>query len=190
MPAIIEFFFDIGSPYTYLASTQMAALAARTGVPVRWRPFLIGGVFKAIGNTAPANVVAKGAHMLVDLKRWAAHYGIPFQFSPLFPVNSLLPMRALTTYADEELPEAAHRVFRAYWVESRDPSDRAVLTDVLGEQALRDAEDPVVKARLRANTDEAVARGAFGAPTFFVGDEMFFGNDRLQFVEAAAKATR
>lgn len=183
----ILFFFDIGSPYTYLASTQLAALEARTGAPVVWRPFLLGGVFKAVGNIIPANIQGKGPHMLVDLQRWADHYGVPWRFSSRFPVNSLLAMRALSGLPEEQIPEAAARLFRATWVEDRDVADPAVLVELLGAEAVARAEDPAVKARLRASTEEAVARGAFGAPTFFWGDEMFFGNDRLQFLEEAVR---
>lgn len=183
----IEFFFDIGSPYTYLASTQLEGLSARTGAGVRWRPFLLGGVFKAVGNVMPANIQGKGPHMLVDLQRWADHYQVPWSFSPFFPVNSLLPMRALAGLPQDEIPAAATAIFRAYWVEGQNPSDPAVLSGLIGAEAVARADAPEVKNQLRANTEEAVARGAFGAPTFFVGDQLFFGNDRLHFVEEAIR---
>jgi len=185
----IEFFFDIGSPYTYLSATQIAALEQRTGQAVRWRTFLLGGVFKSVGNLMPAQVQGKAEYMLRDLHRWADRYGVPFSYSPFFPINSLLPMRALTALSDAERPEAALRVFRAYWAEGRNPSIPEVLTELVGAEAVARAESPEIKAALRANTDEAVARGVFGAPIFFVGDEMFFGNDRMDFVEEAALRT-
>ncbi|MCB9760534.1 MAG: 2-hydroxychromene-2-carboxylate isomerase [Alphaproteobacteria bacterium] len=187
MPQDIEFYVDVASPYTYLATTQVASLAERTGAAVRWRPFLLGGVFKATGNTPPATLPARARYMLQDLYRWAADYGVPFNFPAAFPVNSLTAMRALTSLDADALPQATARMMTAYWVEGRDPSDPAVIADVLGADALAAAADPAVKAALRAHTDRAIERGAFGAPTFFVGDQMFFGNDRLHFVEAAAR---
>lgn len=186
-PNTIEFFFDIASPYSYLASTQVEGLSARTGAAVRWRPFLLGGVFRAVGNTPPVALAARQPYLLKDLYRWAAHYGVPFNFPSFFPVNSLVPMRALAGLPEAEVPAAAAALFRAHWAEERDPSDAAVLTDLLGAERVALASAGEVKAALRETTDEAVRRGAFGAPTFFVGDEMFFGNDRLHFVEAAAR---
>lgn len=184
----IEFFFDIGSPYTYLASTQIAALEERSGQSVTWRTFLLGGVFKSVGNQMPATVQGKAEYMLKDLHRWADRYGIPFSFSPYFPINSLLPMRALTGMSDEERPEAALRIFRAYWAEGLNPSIPEVLTGLIGAEAVARAESPEVKAALRANTDDAVSRGAFGAPTFFFQGEMYFGNDRMMFLEDAIQS--
>lgn len=186
MPRTIEFFFDFASPYTYLAATQIEAVAQRAGAELIWRPFLLGGVFKSVGNAPPAVLAPRGAYMLQDLGRWARFYGVPLRFPSTFPVNSLLAMRALQGMSRAERPAAAHRVFHAHWVEDRDISDPAVLTPLLGEAALARANDPEVKDRLRRTTEEAVTRGAFGAPTFFVGETMFFGNDRLQFVEQAA----
>lgn len=186
-PTSIEFFFDIASPYSYLASTQVDALAARVGVPVRWRPFLLGGVFRAVGNQPPVALAARQPYLLKDLTRWAAHYGVPFDFPSFFPVNSLVPMRALAGLPEAAVPAAAAALFEAHWALGRDPSDAAVLSELIGAEAVARASDGTVKAALRETTDEAVQRGAFGAPTFFVGDEMFFGNDRLHFVEAAAR---
>ena len=185
--ATIEFFFDVASPYTYLATTQIDAVGARAGATVRWRPFLLGGVFRATGNQPPAAVASRQPWLLRDLFLWAEHYGVPFQFPACFPINALLPMRAIAGFDEAEIPAVAARIFRAYWVDGQDPSDPAVLTALLGEEAVARASAPEVKERLRQNTDEAVARGAFGAPTMFIGDQMFFGNDRLHFVEAAAR---
>ena len=186
----IEFFFDIGSPYTYLAATQIAGLEQRTGQSVAWRTFLLGGVFKSVGNLMPAQVQGKAEYMLRDLHRWADRYGVPFNFSPFFPINSLLPMRALTAMSDAERPEAALRIFRAYWAEGLNPSVPEVLTELIGAEAVARADDAQVKATLRASTDEAVSRGAFGAPTFFFQGELYFGNDRMMFLEDAVMAAR
>jgi 2-hydroxychromene-2-carboxylate isomerase len=183
----IEFFFDIVSPYSYLASHRIDAVGARAGLPVRWRPFLLGGVFKATGNDMPARVPARGAYMLRDLDRWADRLEIPFQFPSFFPCNSLIPMRALTWLPEEERREAAQRIFHAHWAEARNPQDIELLAELLGRQPVVGAGEPEVKARLRQTTDEAVARGAFGAPSIFVGDQLFFGNDRMELVEDAAR---
>ncbi|MBK8170184.1 MAG: 2-hydroxychromene-2-carboxylate isomerase [Sandaracinaceae bacterium] len=190
----IEFFFDIGSPYSYLAATQLDAVSKRTGVPVEWRPFLLGGVFKASGNDMPARVAAKGVYMFKDLSRFAMLYGVPFKFSSRFPLNTLRTQRALTgtmlTQGADAMQRLAQALYRQYWVEDQDVSAdevivrTAVSVGLDGAAIVGGADQSAAKDRLRADTDEAVKRGAFGAPTFFVGDEMFFGNDRLVLLEA------
>lgn len=195
----IEFFFDIASPYSYLASTQIEDLEADTGLPVEWRPFLLGGVMKATGNSPPAQVQAKASYMLTDLNRWAERYGIPLEMPSTFPINSLTTQRALLALDELDvgsLPEFAGALYRAYWSEDVDVSEPDRIAQVAdnhglpGPQIVGETDKPAIKDRLRANSDEAVEKGAFGAPTFFVGDEMFWGNDRLDFVrEAAERAT-
>ena len=182
--ATIEFFFDIASPYTYLAATQMAAVSERTGADVRWRPFLLGGVFKATGNAPPAMVPARGRYLMKDLYRWAAMYDVAFSFPANFPVNSIVAMRALQSIPESERPAPALSLFRAYWADNANPTDPAVIAEHLGAEALQAATSQPVKDALRAASDEAVERGAFGAPTFFVGEQMWFGNDRLPLVES------
>ncbi len=190
----VEFFFDYSSPYSYLAATQMEGLAARTGASVLWRPFVLGAVFKAAGNTPPAAVAAKVPYLLKDLQRWASHYDVPFRFASRFPVNAIKALRLTLTAEAQGADKAASvalAAFRALWVEDRDitalPELHAIAAaaGLDAERALREIEDPAIKDRLREYTDGAIRRGAFGAPTFFVGDEMFWGDDRLQFVEAA-----
>jgi 2-hydroxychromene-2-carboxylate isomerase len=194
--ATIEFFFDVASAYTYLAATQVDAAAAEAGVEVEWRPFLLGGVFKSVGNSMPAAIAPKAAFMLADLNRWAVDYDVPFEFPETFPINSIAPQRALTALykSDRDLmKQLAHELLNRYWVEGKDVSQPDELlaaaeavgadTDELGA-AIADQE---VKDALRDLTAEAVKRGAFGAPTFFVGDEIFFGNDRLAHAIRAAK---
>jgi 2-hydroxychromene-2-carboxylate isomerase len=193
----VEFFFDVGSPTAYLAYTQLPALAAACDAQVVWRPMLLGGVFKATGNVSPVTVPAKGRWMNDDLQRWARHYGVTLVFNPHFPINTLTLMRGAVGTQMRE-PGAFRRyldvVFAAMWREPRNLGDPAVLADALRDGGLDPARvaalaaDPEVKAKLIANTDEAVARGAFGAPTFFVDDEMFFGQDRLSFVREALAA--
>jgi 2-hydroxychromene-2-carboxylate isomerase len=194
MNRTVEFFFDVGSPTTYLAYTQLPAIAASRGAQVAWRPMLLGGVFKATGNASPVSVPAKGRWMADDIRRWARRYGVPFAFNPHFPINTLTLMRGAVGMQMRE-PDAFLRyldvVFAAMWREPRNLGDPAVAADVLRDGGIDPARVaalaalPEVKAQLIANTDEAVARGAFGAPTFFVGDEMFFGQDRLEFVREA-----
>jgi len=193
----IEFFFDFGSPTTYLAHTQLPRIARETGAALQYRPMLLGGVFKATGNTSPVTVPAKGRWMGQDIARWAKRWGVPFTFNPHFPINTLTLMRGavgLQMRQPASFTRYVDAVFQAMWVTPRNLGDAAVLAATLTEAGF-DAEafvalvgDPEVKARLVANTEEAVARGAFGAPSCFVGDQLFFGQDRLDFVREAATA--
>ena len=193
--ATLEFFYDFTSPYTYLASTQVEAVAARAGAAVRWRPFLLGGVFKATGNRAPLETPAKGRHMLVDLQRWAHRLGVPLRFPGTFPIPTVLALRcALAAEAQGKLVPFSKAVFQAAWVDEQDIASPEVLAGLADDLDLDGAAlvaaAPGYKEALVRNTAEAVERGAFGAPTFFVGEELFVGNDRLDFVEAALKAAR
>jgi 2-hydroxychromene-2-carboxylate isomerase len=197
MSKTIEFFFDFGSPTTYLAHTQLPRIAREAGADLIYRPMLLGGVFKATGNASPVTVPAKGRWMGQDIARWARRWGVPFTFNPHFPINTLTLMRGaagLQLRRPQEFARYVDAVFQAMWVAPRNLGDAPVLTAMLAEAGF-DAEaflalvaDPDVKARLIANTDEAVERGAFGAPSCFVGDELFFGQDRLDFVREAAAA--
>ena len=175
----IEFFFDVGSPYSYLAAAQMPGLAADTGLPVVWRPILLGGVFKGSGNQAPISVPSRGPYLAKDLARCSAQLGVAFRMPSRFPLNTLQPMRLLAGMPDAELPDAAMRLFRAYWFDDMDISNQEVLAGLFGVAAASRASDEAVKQKLKDTTEEVVRRGAFGAPTLFVGDEMFFGADRI-----------
>jgi len=198
MPAqTIEFLFDFGSPTTYLAHTQMPQLAADTGARIDYVPMLLGGVFKATGNQSPVLVPAKGRWMGGDLVRFARRYGVPFTFNPHFPINTLTLMRGavgLQMRQPDRFMRYVDAVFHALWVEPVNLGDATVLAATLGAAGFDAAQfqalvsDPEVKAKLIANTEAAVARGAFGAPTCFVGQQMFFGQDRLDFVREAATA--
>jgi 2-hydroxychromene-2-carboxylate isomerase len=183
------------SPYSFLADSQVPALVARSGAELVYRPFFLGGVMNATGNSPPASVPAKGKYMSADIARWLRRYGLELKFNPHFPVNTLKAMRgALVALEDAEVFPIYHRaMFQAMWRDEKNLADEAVLGAVIRAAGL-DADailgriaEPAVKERLKANTDEAVARGAFGAPSFFVGDEMFFGNDRLDFLAEALK---
>jgi 2-hydroxychromene-2-carboxylate isomerase len=195
-PETIEFFFDLGSPWTYVASTQIDGLAARTGAVIRWRPFLLGGVFKATSNKSPflEPVQNKLDHQRADMAAWIEHYGIPFNFPSRFPPDTLRAMRgAVAAEKFGRLVSYARAGFRAYFVDGEDISEEAVVMRLASRAGL-DADDfrklltdPGVKETLKQDSNEAVARGAFGAPTFFWRDRMFFGNDRLALLEAFIK---
>ena len=196
MSSKLEFFFDYGSPFSYLADTQLSALAERTGAEIAYRPMLLGGVFKATGNQSPAlePVESKRAYGGRNMRRWVARYEIPFQGNPHFPINTLLLMRTCVAAQKAGVFDTFHRVvYPAFWAQGFDLGDPDVIAKLLrgadlDPAPLREgAADPAVKDELRANTEEAVSRGAFGAPTFFVGEEMFFGNDHLSFVEEALR---
>ena len=190
----VEFFFDVGSPTTYLAWTQLPALCAQAGAELVYRPMLLGGVFQATGNVSPVTVPAKGRYMEADMARFARRYGVPFAMNPHFPINTLTLMRGaagVQLRAPARLDDYLRGVFHAMWVEGLNLNDPAIAAQALGAAGFDPAEvigwthDAEVKAGLRATTEEAVARGVFGAPTMFVGGEMFFGQDRLDFVREA-----
>ena len=190
----LEFFYDFVSPYSYLASTRVEAEARRAGGTVRFRPFLVGGVFKATGHEGPRAVPAKLAHMWTDLERWARRLGVPLARPATFPVLTVLPLRAaLAAEGAGGLVPFTHALFRAYWVEGRDVSRPEVVAEAASGAGLDGpalvAAAPAHKEALARQTQEAIDRGAYGAPAFFVGDEMFVGNDRLDFaLEALAAA--
>jgi 2-hydroxychromene-2-carboxylate isomerase len=172
----------------------MPRIAARTGATIAYRPFLLGGVFKATGNRSPIEIPSKGAWIMTDFARFAARYGVPLGIPASFPLNSLNLMRgAIAAELQGRLIPYSDAVYHAIFAEQRNMEDPIVIAAVLRAAGF----DPAammaaigtaeVKDRLRANTEEAIARGAFGAPTCFVGGAMFFGQDRLDFVEEAAR---
>ncbi|CAJ0858230.1 2-hydroxychromene-2-carboxylate isomerase [Ralstonia sp. LMG 32965] len=190
----VEFFFDVGSPYSYLAYHQLPKIAQATGAEIVWRPMLLGGVFQATGNSSPATIPAKGHYSNVDLERWAKHFGVPIQQNPHFPINTLQLMRGavgMQLRSDAEFHRYLAAIFSAMFEHPRNLGDLQELAAVLEAAGISPAlmlelvQDDRIKQTLRKTTEEAVARGVFGAPTFFVGDEMFWGQDRLHFVEAA-----
>ena len=195
MQPIVEFFFDYGSPFSYLADTQLASLSQRTGATLRYRPMLLGAVLKATANSSPMAVPAKGAYMGRELERWAKRYGVPFAPNPFpFRSNTLRLMRGATASQRLGTFEPYHRaVFDAAWGNPQDLGEETVFQRLLvgavidPERLLRAIDEEDTKTALRKTTDEAVERGVFGAPTFFVGEEMFWGNDRLDWVEQALR---
>jgi 2-hydroxychromene-2-carboxylate isomerase len=195
-PPTVEFYFDYGSPFSYLADTQLQGLAARAGASIIHRPMLLGAVLKATGNSSPMTVPAKARYMGHELERWATRYGVRFQPNPFpFLRNTLRLMRgAVASRAHGVFDRYHHAVFAASWADALDLGDDGVFRAVLGragvdaDELIRSIDEQGTKDALRRATQEAVERGVFGAPTFFVGDEMFWGNDRLDWVEHALGA--
>ncbi len=194
MSKSVEFYFDFGSPTSYLAYTQLPGICAESGAELVYRPVLLGGVFQATGNASPIAVPAKGRYTLIDMSRFARRYGVPMKMNPHFPINTLTLMRAATGVQlrqPERFEALLACVFKGMWVDALNLGDPAVLGPLLAEagfnpQALLAlTAEQEVKDALKANTEAAIKRGMFGAPTFFVGNEMFFGQDRLDFVREA-----
>ncbi|QFG31573.1 2-hydroxychromene-2-carboxylate isomerase [Pseudomonas umsongensis] len=191
MSKTVEFYFDLGSPATYLAYTQLPKICEQTDSQLVYVPILLGGVFKATGNASPATVPAKGRYMFIDLDRYAKRYGVPLKINPHFPINTLVLMRAVTGMQmrhPERFAAFVDCMFKALWIEGRNLNDPATVGAVLSENgfdpeeilALSAEED--VKSALKDTTEKAVQRGVFGAPSMFVGEQLFFGQDRLDFV--------
>ncbi|KAB0498369.1 2-hydroxychromene-2-carboxylate isomerase [Pseudomonas moorei] len=191
MSKTVEFYFDLGSPATYLAYTQLPKICERTGSQLTYIPILLGGVFKATGNASPATVPAKGRYMFQDLDRYARRYGVPLKFNPHFPINTLMLMRAVTGIQlrhPERFAAFIDCLFKALWVDGRSLDEPATVAAVLTENGFDPNEvlalttDEQVKAALKDNTEKAVQRGVFGAPSMFIDNQLFFGQDRLDFV--------
>ncbi len=190
-----EFYFDFGSPNAYLAYRVLPAIEARTGTRFVHVPVLLGGIFKATNNQSPvqafAHVPSKLAYEQREMQRFIARHGLAeFQMNPHFPVNTLLIMRgAVAADLDGRLAPYEEAVFRRMWAEAKKMDDPEVVRAALDESGLDGArllartQDPDVKQALLAATERAVARGVFGLPAFFVGDELYFGKDRLRDVE-------
>ena len=195
MTKTVEFYYDYGSPAAYLAWTQMPALCAEHGAEMISCPVLLGGIFKATGNQSPVVIEPKGAWMFDDLERHAARYGVPFAQNPYFIINTLPLMRgAMWARANGRLAAYDKVMFDAIWVNQKDMNDVAVIGQVLGEGGFDAAEvvaavqEADIKAELISATEAAVSKGLFGVPTVIVGDEMHFGQDRLDWVARALAA--
>lgn len=195
MPKTVEFFYDFTSPTAYLAWTQLPAIVKRTGARLVYRPMFLGGVMQATENRPPGTVKPKAKWMAQDLQRFAKRYGVPYAPNPHFPMLTLMVQRAAVGWLDRpDFDAYLAAIFNAAWRDSKNIADKAALAEVLSAAGFDPAdffaaaENPANKEKLKANTDEAVSRGAFGAPTFFIGEEMHFGQDRLDFVEEALRA--
>jgi 2-hydroxychromene-2-carboxylate isomerase len=196
----LDFYFDCSSPWTYLAFHAIQPLAAELGAEIAWKPILVGGVFNAVNQTVYDSRAKpnprKQTYMLKDLGDWARLYGLAIVFPPkVFPVNSVKCMRGAVVALDEDkLVAYTTAAFEAYWGDDLDIAREEVLAEIAARAGLErqhffsSIETDACKARLRANTDELIARGGFGSPTIFVGEQMFFGNDRLPLVRAALES--
>ena len=192
---MIEFWFDFGSPAAYLAWTQLDRIREKTGREIDMKPMLLGGVFKSTGNATPVAVPAKGAWMMKDLGRHAARYGVTIAMPPGFPLNTLHFMRAVVALeGDERQADFIKTIYEAMFARGEAMGEIEVIGKVLADAGFDPSEimamtqDEAVKEKLKANTEAAVAKGVFGAPTFFVGGEMHFGQDRIEWVIDAANA--
>jgi 2-hydroxychromene-2-carboxylate isomerase len=189
-----EFWFDFGSPAAYLAFTQLQKLENETNSTAVYRPMLLGGVFQATGNHSPATIPAKGSYIFGDFNRFAKRYGVPFNSNPHFPINTLLLMRGaigMQQLHPDQFLDYCRAVFQAIWIDALNMNDPATVGAVLhkagfdAQKLMAIANDQVAKDALKESTTEAVTHGVFGAPTFFVGNQMFWGQDRLDFVKEA-----
>jgi 2-hydroxychromene-2-carboxylate isomerase len=189
MPAPnFDFFYDLGSPYSYLASTQLSGIEQRTRARPRLVPITLGGLRKSTGHQIPPPMQLM--YMSQDTARWAKRYGVRMQIPQAFPISTIKALRACVA-ADRigRQPEAMRALFHTYWAEGQDISDASVIENSLGAAGLDGkalaaaTEEQEIKDLLRRNTELALARGVFGVPTIFVGERSFWGNDRLEFVE-------
>lgn len=185
----LEFWFEFGSTYSYLSAARVGALAAEAGVEVSWEPFLLGPIFSSQGwGDSPFNIYpAKGRYMWRDMERISGERGVPFEKPSTFPRNGLLAARvACLAKSEAWMPEFARSVFKANFAGDRDISDEAVIAEILhslvhsGEDLIKHSRAPENKQSLREQTERAAALGIFGAPSFVVGGELFWGDDRLE----------
>lgn len=190
----VEFYFDLGSPYSYLAYYRLLQMAERQEIQIVYKPILLGGVFKATGNRSPIEIPVKGVYSILDMQRWSEYYHIPMQMNPHFPMNTLTLMRILTGVQLlhlEKFEQVLKLLFDAMFGTPQNLNEPTVLAEVLKpsgfsvEDIMSIVQSDVVKQKLITETEQAIQRGIFGAPTFFVGDEMYWGQDRLHFVEQA-----
>ena len=197
MAKTFDYYFDFGSLASYLAHTQMDKIKAETGATPNYLPMLLGGVFKATGNVSPASVPAKGKYIFVDFKRFADSYGVSLETNPYFPIITTTLMRMLTGLqmrSDARMHEFMDVIFKAIWVDALNLNDPEVLTSILTKAQFDPAEllalanEQATKDKLKDVTTQAVERGVFGAPTFFVGTQMYWGQDRIEQLKLALKS--
>ncbi len=191
MSKTVEFWFDYGSPTAYVGHWRLKEVARRTGAAIDLRPMLLGAVFQATDNHTPVQIVPKGKWMFWDLENYAERHGIPFVMNPYFIIITLPLMRgALVAERRDELERYTDVMFNAVWRDGLDMGDPKVIGETLTKSGFEagdyfaGVQDQVIKDELKSRVDQAVSKGVFGAPTFFVGDKMWFGQDRLDWVEA------
>lgn len=189
MSKTVEFLFDIVSPASYFAWHVVPKIAAAAGADIVYTPVFLGGIMQASGNRPPGTVAAKGTWMRKDFARWAKIYGLDYRVNSVFPQNTIGAMRGMIALADDPVFRAyGDALFRAMHAVDREIQDPAVMAEILTpldldpQEFLARISDQAIKDKLKANTEDAVARGVFGAPTFFVGGEMHFGQDRMWMV--------
>ncbi|RZG47053.1 2-hydroxychromene-2-carboxylate isomerase [Acinetobacter wuhouensis] len=190
----VEFYFDFGSPYSYVGFYRIQQIATQHQAEIIWKPMLLGGVFKATGNSSPMAVPAKARYSMIDLGRWSKLWNIPVQMNPYFPINTLNLMRLITAvqlYQPENFQKVLQGLFDAMFGQPKNLNDMNELVTLAQSLELDINQvqtwlaDDQVKNQLKQVTEEAIERGVFGAPTWFVGDEMYWGVDHLHFVERA-----
>lgn len=189
----VDFFFDYSCPYAYLASTQIEALCARTQAQLSWKPMLLGGIFKELGsaqNQAHSMSAQKAQHNANDMRRWAELWQVPLSMPASHPMRTVDALRATLATPIEHRANVIHSLYKTYWVDNLDITDPKVIAASLSRagvdgNAIVSSIDQSIKDLLKKNTDEALARGVFGAPSVFVGEEMYWGQDRLWMVERA-----
>ena len=197
MSHTVRFFHDFSSQFSYLATTQIEAVCARHDAKLLWHPMLLGGVFKALGGpVVPLDTFSppKRRHISLDWRRWAEHYEVAFNFPTRFPIRTITPLRMVLALETDDMSSAVrltHRIYKAYWSEDADISDRDTLIGLSndiglnGVELLERTQDSEVKQRLFENTNAAVEFGVFGAPSFLIDDtELFWGQDRFVLIEA------
>jgi 2-hydroxychromene-2-carboxylate isomerase len=194
MTKTVTFYFDYGSPATYLAWTQINNIIEEANATLTMIPMLLGGVFKETGNVSPATVPAKGKWMNNDLKKHAELYNVEFNSNSFFPINTLNLMRgAIAAQNMDIFQKYSEAIFTGIWVKDLNLGDISILQDYLDKSDINTvklfdlSQSDEVKTILIQNTKEAVAKGVFGAPTFLIGDELIFGQDRLNFLKLALK---
>jgi 2-hydroxychromene-2-carboxylate isomerase len=192
-PKSVSFFFDFSSPFAYLASTQIETVAARHGATVLYKPLLLGALFKMIGTpNVPLHAMPESKARLyrADIFHWADHWGVPFTFATRFPMNTVKPLRLVLAAPENKKPALIRAIYRAYWVDDRDISNDEVLVDIIGNEGFAPEFFETTNAEpyrqaLREATEEAFRLGLCGVPSFLVGKQLFWGQDRLVFVEKA-----
>lgn len=192
----VDFYYDYGSPTAYLAWARLPELCRRYDATLNYRPILLGGVFKATGNSTPALIKPKGKWLFEDIARHAEHYGVPYQMNPFFIINSMTMMRGAMWAQNTGVLESYNKaMYEATWAKGLNTSEPKVIASVMQEAGLdaaamqQAAQDDAIKKQLIEATSAAVERGLFGAPTMIVDGELHFGQDRLDWVERRLAAT-
>lgn len=184
----VTFCFDFGSPYSYLAYNNLNSIR-EAGGEVTIMPVLLGGIFKATGNQPPATVQKKGEYMFKDINRWSKKLDIPFKMNPYFPILTVPHMRGAVLAQRENILEKYMQVmFEAIWVKAMNLNDQEILTNIAEKSGIdpnqfaEEISSDEIKNKLRENTEFAISKGAFGVPTYYLDDEMFWGIDSVKFL--------